>query len=112
MDANERTIPILVGADCGAALLGLSRSTFLRMDRSGRLGPRSILLGRLRRWHRYQLEAWAAAGCPPRTQWRSYGGPHGGSLESGKSTISRPAGRATSRSKIRTSHGGDYVDRD
>jgi len=113
MDANESTsrIPILIDANEAAELLSISRATFLRLDRSGRLGPRSVKLGRLVRWHRAGIEAWALAGCPPRSQWHTYGLPHGGSPDSGKPAIARPAGQVTSRSKIRNSHGGEHDDR-
>jgi len=100
MDAVQKSI--LVDANQAAALLGMSRSSFLRLDQRGLLGPRSVRLGRLVRWHRAEIEAWAAAGCPPRVQWlRVYGHAYGDGQDSGKYGISRPAGRPTSRMKIR-----------
>ena len=98
----DHQVPILCSAAEAAALLGVSRATYLRMDQTGRLGPRSVRLGRLVRWHRAEIEAWAAAGCPPRVQWlRVYGHAYGDGQDSGKYGISRPAGRPTSRMKIR-----------
>lgn len=103
MDANESTsrIPILIDANEAAELLSISRATFLRLDRSGRLGPPSVRLGRLVRWNRAQIEQWAAAGCPPRSRWRSHGLAYGGDPDSRKSAIVRPAGAVTSGLKIR-----------
>lgn len=99
---------LLVDAIQGAYLIGVSKATFLRLDRRGLLGPRSVRLGRLVRWHRQQLEAWAAAGCPPRTKWlRTNGETHGDGPDSGKSAISGATGRPTSRSKIRGGSNGN-----
>ena len=100
MDAVQKSI--LVDANQAAALLGMSRSSFLRLDQRGLLGPRSVRLGRLVRWHRQQLEAWAAAGCPPRVRWmRMNGDAYGERPDSAKSGISRATGRVTGGLKIR-----------
>ena len=61
--------PALLDTEGAADLLGVSRRYLQQMDRSGRLGPQSIRLGRCARWSRAELEAWAAAGCPPRREW-------------------------------------------
>jgi excisionase family DNA binding protein len=70
---NQTTERLLLSAAEAAAMLGISRATFLRLDRSGRLGPKSVRLGRLVRWHRAQIEVWVGAGCPPRSGWRKGG---------------------------------------
>jgi len=98
----KRQSSLLVDAVEGAHLIGVSRATFLRLDRRGLLGPRSVRLGRLVRWHRQQLEAWAAAGCPPRVRWmRMNGDAYGERPDSAKSGISRATGRVTGGLKIR-----------
>lgn len=61
--------PILLDAEQAAAALNVSRAHFLAMDKSGRLGPRGVLLGRCRRWAFDELRDWARAGCPPRIEW-------------------------------------------
>ena len=100
MDAVQKSI--LVDANQAAALLGMSRSSFLRLDQRGLLGPRSVRLGRLVRWHRQQIEAWASAGCPPRVRWmRMNGDAYGERPDSAKSGISRATGRVTGGLKIR-----------
>lgn len=68
-DYSLTLAPILVDADDAAALLGVSRGHFLNMDRSGRLGPQPIKLGRCTRWSRAELERWAEVGCPTRSEW-------------------------------------------
>jgi len=39
------------------------------MDRDGRLGPKSIRLGRRRVWLRSEIQTWLAAGAPDRVAW-------------------------------------------
>lgn len=51
-----------------AALLAISPRHLWQLDKLGRV-PRPIRLGRSVRWHRRELEAWLAAGGPPRDQW-------------------------------------------
>ena len=51
-----------------AGLLGISRAHLWRLNSSGRL-PRPIRLGRAVRWNRTTIEAWLAAGAPPRDRW-------------------------------------------
>jgi len=63
--------PALVDAEEAAAVCGVSRSHFLAMDKSGRLGPRAIKLGRSSRWSADELRDWARAGCPPRIEWEA-----------------------------------------
>lgn len=70
---RERTAgdgrPLLLDARGAAALLGIGRSTFFRLDETGGV-PRGVRLGgRMRRWRAEELRAWIAAGCPPRVRW-------------------------------------------
>lgn len=62
-------VPLLASAAQAAALCGLSVRTWWRLDSSGRI-PKAVLLGGSKKWRRSELEAWTAAGCPPRTEWR------------------------------------------
>jgi len=61
--------PLLIDLREAARLSGISLSTFLRLERTGRVGPRPIRLGRLVRIDRRELERWIAAGCPSRADW-------------------------------------------
>lgn len=53
------------------AMLGLSRTTFDKFRRSGRLPRPKIEMPRLVRWSRSELERWVAAGCPAQTEWEA-----------------------------------------
>ena len=66
--------PLLIDAAGVAGLLSVTRVTVHRWDRAGLL-PSAIRIGGAVRWHRGELEAWAAAGCPARGEWlRQLGG--------------------------------------
>ncbi|MEX2671909.1 MAG: hypothetical protein WD294_07355 [Phycisphaeraceae bacterium] len=68
--ADEPAVhPVLLGAESAASMLSLSRRYFLTADASGRIGPRSIKIGRRRLWSVDELRTWAAAGCPHRREW-------------------------------------------
>ncbi len=54
-----------------ARALGISERHLHTLDRTGRLGPRAIRLNRSVRYSRAEVEAWLAAGAPPRTEWDS-----------------------------------------
>lgn len=60
--------PIAVDAVSAANLLGVARSTWLELVRSGR-APAGAKLGRCRRWCVAELRDWLAAGAPPRHRW-------------------------------------------
>ena len=60
---------LLLDAKAAAALIGVSRSSFLRLDATGQIGPTSVRLGRRRLWSRDALADWIRAGCPPRCVW-------------------------------------------
>lgn len=59
---------LALSAEEVAGMLGISRAHVFRLASSGRL-PRSVRLGRAVRWDRKTLEAWLAAGAPPRDRW-------------------------------------------
>jgi predicted DNA-binding transcriptional regulator AlpA len=63
-------LPILLTAEAAAEQLGVSRTTFWKLHAQGRV-PRPVRLSdRCVRWRSAELQAWAAAECPPRDQWR------------------------------------------
>jgi len=49
--------------------LSLGRATVYRQVAAGRL-PKPLRIGRAVRWRRAEIEAWIAAGCPPRERWQ------------------------------------------
>jgi len=51
-----------------AKYLKISRAHWYKLVKSGR-APGPIHLGRAVRWRRQELDAWLAAGAPPRVQW-------------------------------------------
>lgn len=57
-------------ADEVAELLGISPAHVWKLASTGRL-PKPVRLGRAVRWDRKTLEAWLAAGAPPRDRWES-----------------------------------------
>ncbi len=59
---------LLVSPEQLAKLLGVSRAHIFRMSSSGRL-PRCIRFGRTVRWSVATINAWLAAGAPPRDRW-------------------------------------------
>ena len=62
---------LLVGTDEAARLLGISRRSFERIDRNGKLGPMpiKILAGRVL-WSVEELRAWVRAGSRSRADWQ------------------------------------------
>jgi len=80
---NERNEPfrLALSAEEVAEALGISRAHVFRLASSGRL-PSSFRLGRAVRWDRATLEAWLAAGAPPRERWEEL-----------RSERDRPSGR-------------------
>ena len=61
--------PLLLDATGVGQLLSISRRHLQHLDSSGRLGPRSVGLGRSRRWAVAEIRAWVTAGCPARPAW-------------------------------------------
>lgn len=61
--------PLALSAQGVARLLGVSRAHIWKLHSQGKL-PSPVRLGRSVRWDRRELEAWLAAGCPPRDRWK------------------------------------------
>ena len=66
---NHPSPPLMVSITEAARLLGISRTTFLVMNDTGKLGPRSHKYGRRVLWERAELEDWVKAGSPSRRTW-------------------------------------------
>lgn len=62
----DRTL--LLSATEAGAMLGISRSNFYKLKSEAKV-PAPIRLGKRVLWRRKELEAWVAAGCPPRHEW-------------------------------------------
>ena len=60
--------PLCVDASGLAVMLDLSPRQIARLDSAGTI-PRSISLGRCKRWNVEEVKAWLAAGAPPRSRW-------------------------------------------
>ncbi|MCX5673836.1 MAG: helix-turn-helix domain-containing protein [Planctomycetota bacterium] len=65
--------PLLVSAAEAARLLGVGRSLFYSLLSAGQIGPRAVRLGRRTLFARSEIEAWTAAGLPPRHVWQGRG---------------------------------------
>jgi predicted DNA-binding transcriptional regulator AlpA len=66
----EACLPLLLDATEAAEFVGVSRSSFYRLDLSG-VVPSPIRLSKFRRWSRPELRRWVEAGCPPRSRWET-----------------------------------------
>lgn len=62
--------PLLLGAGQAGLLCGRSEASWWRDHAAGRV-PRPVKLGGRTLWRRAELEAWVAAGCPPRKEWEA-----------------------------------------
>ena len=60
---------ILVDGRGAAELLGISERHFHGLERSGRIGPMPIKLGRSVRYSVDELRCWARDGCLPRNEF-------------------------------------------
>jgi len=49
--------------------LGISQASFFRLRSSGKIGPRSIKLGRSVRWDSAEVDQWIQAKCPSFKRW-------------------------------------------
>lgn len=68
----EKTIaPLLITSKEFMQLLGISQAAFFRLRAGGRIGPRSIKLGRSIRWDSAEVQEWIAAKCPNSRVWES-----------------------------------------
>lgn len=65
---NTMIEPILIDAAAAAKLLGIGRTLFYSLHREAKL-PAPVQLGRRVLWNRADLQAWADAGCPTRSEW-------------------------------------------
>lgn len=64
------TLPLALSAEETARLLGVAPRTWRLLVASGR-ALRPIRLGRRVLWRRAELDAWLAAGAPPREHWET-----------------------------------------
>ncbi len=67
--AIVRPEPLLIDGAEAARLCGISRATWHRLRAAGKIGPQPVRLGRAVRYHRPEVESWAAAGCPDARTW-------------------------------------------
>ena len=66
-----RETSLLVKAETAAELCGVSLRTWRRLEAEGNV-PKPVLLGgRIKRYCRIEMLAWAESGCPSREQWAS-----------------------------------------
>lgn len=64
--------PLAVDAVGAADLVGVARSTWLKLHSQGRT-PRCFRMGRRVLWSVDELRAWVRAGAPPREKWETSG---------------------------------------
>jgi len=69
-DDAIRTGALLLNAAAAAKLLGVSRSFFLGIDSSGRLGPQAVRINGAVRWKFADLTEWVEQDCPSRERFR------------------------------------------
>ncbi len=67
-DGERAPTPIAVDAAAAAVMFGMGERTWRRHDAAG-LVPQPVRLGGAVRWPVDELQAWCAAGCPPRHKW-------------------------------------------
>jgi predicted DNA-binding transcriptional regulator AlpA len=68
--ATAAIAPLLVSAKDLAAMLGIGLRTLRAHDSAGRL-PRPLRIGGRVVWRVSEIEAWVAAGAPPRSEWEA-----------------------------------------
>ena len=62
--------PLAVNVEVAAKLIGVSRSHFLSMEKSGKIGPKPIEgMGKRCLYCVDELRRWTAAGMPRRADW-------------------------------------------
>ena len=71
---SEGPTSLLISARAAAEVCGTSLRTWRSWDAAGAI-PRSVRIGRSRRWRVEELRAWIDAGCPNRRAWESRLGP-------------------------------------
>jgi len=62
--------PLLLTARQSAALCGVSKATWDRLNAASKV-PAPVRLGGRVLWRRTELEAWTAAGCADRRTWQA-----------------------------------------
>ena len=62
--------PLLIDIKEVSRMLDRSVMSIRRDDDEGRI-PRSVTIGKSKRWRLKELRAWAKAGCPDRMTWES-----------------------------------------
>jgi excisionase family DNA binding protein len=69
-DGRPLTVALLLTDREAAALCGLGRSTWRRLQSAGKIPP-PLHLGRSCRWRRAELLDWLDAGAPDRAEWEA-----------------------------------------
>jgi hypothetical protein len=65
--------PLLVDCKTTCRLLSIGKTALYAMHNNGKLGPLPVHCCGKILYRRQELEAWVAAGCPPRTRWLAGG---------------------------------------
>lgn len=68
-DKSYKPPPMLLRPEQAATSLSMSRSHFDLLTKSGDIGPRSIVMGKLRLWSKNELQQWVDHRCPSREEW-------------------------------------------
>ena len=61
---------LLIDTRQAAKLLKISARTIFQMEKDGRMPAAIRIGGRAVRWSYEELQAWANAGCPERSEWK------------------------------------------
>lgn len=71
MLGQETTIEaVLIDANAAARMCSMHRASWYKAVAGGK-APASVRIGRMVRWRLEEIEAWIAAGCPPRDKWEA-----------------------------------------
>ncbi len=69
VDLHIQVERLMVSDEVAAEILGFKKTLLRQMDKTGELGPPSIVIRRRRLHNVEALRAWTRAGCPPRPEW-------------------------------------------
>lgn len=71
LDSNipEQPQALLITSRQFMEMLNISQAAFFRLRAGGRIGPRSIKLGRSIRWDAAEVQEWIKAKCPNARTW-------------------------------------------
>ena len=70
-EQNASEIPVLIRAETAAKLCDVSLRTWRRLEAEGNV-PKPIRVGgRIQRYSRSEVLAWAESGCPSRDEWEN-----------------------------------------